>query len=87
MNENKEKISIGRTIKNIGYVLKMVSQKDKGIVIQYVLAYTLFNIGNVAYDTIMIKRVIDQMTDSTPLWEILITIASMFGLLAVSIYV
>ncbi|MGN0596210.1 MAG: ABC transporter ATP-binding protein [Ruminiclostridium sp.] len=87
MTENKEKISIGRTIQNIGYVLGLIARKDKWIVIKYMLAYTVFILGNVAYDTIMIKRVIDQLTDSTPLSEILVTIGLMFGLLAVSIFV
>lgn len=70
-DENKEKISIGRLISNVFYVLGYAVREDRKMVIVYLLGQSIYTVCNSLMFTFVLKRIIDIITGDGTLTDIL----------------
>lgn len=80
MSENKEKISMKRLISNVVYILKYALSHDRKMVAGYIVGRCVFQGTGAFMDTFLLKEIIDILTTTANIRDILNVLAVMLVL-------
>ncbi|MCH5194143.1 MAG: ABC transporter ATP-binding protein [Oscillospiraceae bacterium] len=80
MNENKDKITIRRLVSNVFYVLKYAFGHDRTMALTYIIGGCIFQGTGTFMDTFLLMRIINILTDTADIGEIMKVLALMLGL-------
>ena len=69
--KNKEKISIGRIIKNTFFMIKYAAKYDRPLIVKIMLLFILSKAGKAVNDTFILKMIINSLTGKTAFSEII----------------
>lgn len=80
MNENQDKITIRRLISNVFYVLKYAFGHDRTMALTYIAGGCIFHGTGTFMDTFLLMRIINILTTTVDITEIIKVLALMLGL-------
>lgn len=76
MNKKDEKkLTVGQIVKNAIFTIKYAARYDKKLVATIILLFCLVNVAQALYDTYLLKRIIEMLSDQSGIKEILLLLA------------
>lgn len=76
MNKNEEKkLTVGQIVKNAIFTIKYAASYDKKLVAGIIVLFCLVNVAQALYDTYLLKRIIEMLSDDSGIQAILILLA------------